>query len=135
MSEFVPFSFGVPPQFLKSKLSLKPLVRRKIIADDLAALHHEAHTFEFGDVGDGITADRDEVSEFSGLDRADAILPAQHFRSIDRYGANRIQRRQSCTGQVDKRPDTGLSTRLSRIEPAHVGSSRNFDTGFHHSPH
>src|SRR5215469_11094252 len=113
MSEFVLFSFAVPPQFLKFPCRLTPLVRGKIIADDLAVLHHEAHTFEFGDVSDGVAAHGDEIGEFPRFDGADTVLPPQHFRGVDGYCANRVKRRKSCTTQVDKCSHAGLSTRLS----------------------
>src|SRR6478736_2074003 len=40
------------------------------------ALHHERDAFEFRDVAQRIAADRDDIGELAGRDRADAIAPA-----------------------------------------------------------
>ena|ERR1700720_4601877 len=53
-------------------------MRSKVISDQLAILHHEANTLEFGNVGDRVSGN--EIGEFSGFHRARAILPAQHIR-------------------------------------------------------
>jgi len=65
-------------------------MRGKDILDHLAILHHEANALELGNVGDWISSNADEISKFPGLNRAHAILPAQHFRSIRRDGANNV---------------------------------------------
>ena len=38
------------------------LLLLNVIFDHLTALHHESNSFEFGDIGDGISGDRDEVA-------------------------------------------------------------------------
>jgi hypothetical protein len=64
----------------------------KFISYDLAAFHYESDALQFGNVGDRIASNGNEISKFPGLNRAYAILPAQHFRSIRRDGANNVQR-------------------------------------------
>ena len=49
--------------------------RSAIIADYLAAFHHEANVLERADIGDRISGDGDQVSEFSGFDSAHPVLP------------------------------------------------------------
>jgi len=66
-------------------------MRRKIISDYLAVLHHEANALQFGDVSDRISGNGDKVSEFPGLKSTHAILPAQHFRGVGRDGANDVK--------------------------------------------
>jgi hypothetical protein len=61
----------------------------KLIPDNLATLHHEPNSLQLGDVCDGIAGDRDEIGKLGRLDRADAVLPTQHFRSVRRNGANK----------------------------------------------
>src|SRR5260370_907324 len=63
----------------------------KFISHDLAVLHDEANALELSDVGDRIAGDRDQISEFPRLNRADAILPAQHFRGVGRNGTNHVE--------------------------------------------
>jgi hypothetical protein len=40
-------------------------VRSEIIPDHLSILHDEPYAFEFGDVGDGIARNSDEIGELS----------------------------------------------------------------------
>src|SRR5438445_3100536 len=51
----------------------------KIVPDDFAAFHHQANALEFGDAGEGMARDRDQVGKFAGLNRSNMVLPAQHF--------------------------------------------------------
>ena len=94
----------------------------KIIPDYLALLHHESNTFEFGDVSDWITSDSYKVGKFSWLNRADAILPAQHFRRVCRNCANHVERSHSGLMQNRKPRHRGLASRFTGEVPAHVGT-------------
>src|SRR5882762_6030085 len=91
-------------------------MRREVIPDHLAVLHHKSNSLDLGDIGDRVSSNGNKVSEFAGLDRADAILPAQHFCRIDSDRTNNVQRRYSGSTQVNKGRGAGLSARLSRIE-------------------
>ena len=57
-------------------------MRDKVISNHLAAFHHEANAFQFANVSDRITGNRYQIGEFCGLDRANAVLPAQHLCGI-----------------------------------------------------
>ena len=70
-------------------------MRGQIIPDDLAVFHDEANALQFGDVGDRISSNGDKISKFAGLNRAHAVLPAQHFRSICRDRAEDVERRHA----------------------------------------
>src|SRR5439155_18058784 len=95
----------------------------KVISDDLAILHHETDAFQFGNVCDWISCNGYEISKFPWLNRAHAILPAQHFRGIRGAGANHSERRHSRIAQLDQGPSARLPARLSRIKPTHVRAS------------
>ena len=43
---------------------------RQIIPHHLSVLHHEANALEFGDIGDRISTNGDEISELPVLNRA-----------------------------------------------------------------
>ena len=73
-----------------------------LIPDNLPTLHHEPNSLQLGDVCDGIAGDRDEIGKLVRLDRADAALPTQHFRSVRRNGANNIERRHSGRREIEK---------------------------------
>src|SRR5262245_16881330 len=92
----------------------------RVISDHPTVLHDEPDVLQLGEVPGRIAGDSDEIRNFPGLDRYDAVLPAEHFRRIDRDGANDIESRHPGTTQVDKDLDAGFATRLARIEPAHV---------------
>src|SRR5882757_7077307 len=70
-------------------------VRRKVIPDDLAALHDKANALEFADIGDRISGNRDQIGEFPRLDGAHAILPSQHFRGVCANRAKDIEWRDA----------------------------------------
>ena len=97
-------------------------MRRKIISDYLAVLHYEANALQLGNVSDRIPGNGDKVSEFPGLKSTHAILPAQHFRSVGRDGANDVKGRHPGVMQDRKPCCRGLAARFSWIEPAHVRS-------------
>src|SRR5947208_12647395 len=100
-------------------------MRPKVIPD-LAVLHHESNSLELGNIIVLISGTGYEISKFPGLDRADAVLPAQHFRCTDGDRANNVERRHSGSTQVNQRRHACLAARLSGIEPAHIRSSRKF---------
>src|ERR1700758_2430825 len=125
MSESVPFSFGVPPQFLKSKGSAAPSMRRKIVADNLAVLHHESNALDLRNVSDRISGHGNDVGKFAGFNGTNAILPAQHFRSVRGNSANNVKWLHHGFVKSWKPRHRGFPARFSRIEPAHVGSGRN----------
>src|SRR4029077_16346976 len=56
-----------------------PLARCEIVPDHLSGLHHEPHALELADVLEWVRSDGHEVGELTGLNRADAILPAEHL--------------------------------------------------------
>src|SRR5207342_1381245 len=49
--------------------------QRKIVANDLSALHHELHPLQLADVGERIAGDGDEIGKLALLDRAGLIAP------------------------------------------------------------
>lgn len=60
---------GVEPGYSHLNRSRACLsARRKVIPDDLAALHDEANVLEFADIGDRISGNRDKIGEFPRLD-------------------------------------------------------------------
>src|SRR5262245_52951473 len=61
---------------------------RQLILDDFSTLHHKLNPLKFGDVCQWIAADGDQIREFTFVDRADAILPSQHFRVTHCPGLN-----------------------------------------------
>src|ERR1700730_2091675 len=91
------------------------LMRREIIPDQLAILHHEANALEFVNVRNGISRNSDEIGEFPRLERAHTILPAQHFRSVRRNRANHVMWLHPSFVQNRKPRHRGLPTRFSRI--------------------
>src|SRR5205823_14311325 len=64
---------------------------RKVIPGYLAALHYKSNSLQLGNVSNRISSDGNEISKFPGLNRADAILPAQHFRGVGRNGTNHVE--------------------------------------------
>src|ERR1700720_3765089 len=97
-------------------------MRRKVIADHLAVLHHESNPLQFRDVGDRVSTDGDEVCKFPRLNRTYAILPAQHLRCIRGDGPNHVERRHSGIAQINDGRNAVLPARFSRIELAHIGT-------------
>ena len=67
-------------------------MRDKFISNHLAAFHYEANAFQFANVSDRITGNRYQIGEFPGLDRANAVLPAQHFCGIRGDGPYDVER-------------------------------------------
>src|SRR6266853_3271587 len=105
----------------------------KVIPNYLTALHHEADALQLGDVADRISSYGDQVGEFSRLNCADAVLPAQHFCGIRGDGAKHIERRHSRIAQLDQGPSARLPARLSRIKPTHVRASGELHARLQHS--
>src|SRR5712691_2666990 len=101
-------------------------MRRKVIPDHLAVLHHKSNSLDLGDIGDRVSSNGNKISKFAGLDRADAVLPAQHLCRIDGDRTNNVERRHSGSTQVNEGRGACFAARLSRIEPAHIRSSRKF---------
>src|SRR5579864_6957252 len=109
------------------------LTRGKFILDHLAVLHHKSNSLDLGDVGDWISANGDEVGKFPGLDRADAVLPAQHFCRIDGDGTDEVESWHSGLTQVNKSCGTRLPAGFSRIEPAPVGTGGKLHPRLQHA--
>ena len=57
-------------------------MREKLISNHLAAFHYKANAFQFANVSDRITGNRNQIGEFPRLNRANAVLPAQHLCGI-----------------------------------------------------
>ena len=95
-------------------------MRRKVIPDHFAVFHDESNALEFGNVGEWIARDGNEIGEFPGLDGTDAVLPAEHFGGIDGDRAKDVERRHSGVMQTVKHCRRGLARRFSGIEQAHV---------------
>src|SRR5690242_15723284 len=53
------------------------VLQGEIVLDDLAALHHEFHPLQFGDIRQRIARDGDEIGELAFLHRANLVLPAE----------------------------------------------------------
>ncbi|MGA8442938.1 MAG: hypothetical protein WB762_13660 [Candidatus Sulfotelmatobacter sp.] len=41
-------------------------MRRKVIPDDLAVLHHKSNSLELGNIGDRISSNGNKISKFPG---------------------------------------------------------------------
>src|SRR5215475_1203267 len=68
------------------QLPRRRCVLRQLVADDLAALHHELDALKLGDVRQWIAGNSDEISIFPFLDRPDLILPPQRLGIDDGGG-------------------------------------------------
>src|SRR5499427_3896000 len=69
---------ALPPQARgPAPLPRRRRVLRQLVADDLAALHHELDALKLGDVRQRIARHRDDVGVFAFFDRPDLFLPAQ----------------------------------------------------------
>ena len=80
---------------------------RQVVPNYRTVLHHESNSLQLGNVGDRISSDANEISKFPRLNRADAILPTQHFRGVTRYRANHIEtlsRRRAKKGTPTRSP-------------------------------
>jgi hypothetical protein len=76
------------------------LTARKIVPHDFAAFHRQANELEFGDVGEGMARDRDQVGKFAGLNRSNTVLPAPQFCSV---GGDRAKDFERLFGVVRRR--------------------------------
>ena len=70
-------------------------MRRKVIPNHSAILHHESNVLEFGNIDDRISGNRDEIGKFPWLNSTHAALPAQRLRRVRREDTNEVQRRHS----------------------------------------
>src|ERR1700694_1157480 len=100
-----------------SKHSVSPSVRWKIVADHVPVFHNKPNALEFGDIGDRISRNGDEIRKFTRLAWTDAVRPAQHLGRVRSNRTNHIEGRQSGLAQMNKRCDARFSARLSRIKP------------------
>src|SRR5262245_50677190 len=62
----------------------------KVTSDDAPVLHDESNALELSDVGDRVSGNCDEISKLPRFNRANAVLPPEHFSRINRDGANRV---------------------------------------------
>src|SRR5580704_3686128 len=108
------------------RLTRAASVFSKIIPYYLAPLHYEADVLQFRNICDGVPGDADQIGKLPWLNRAHSVLPSQHFGSVNRDGTNHIKSGCSSFTQTNKGCDARLSSRLARIRPTHVGSSRKF---------
>ncbi len=60
----------VPSIRVVSASAARTSMRRKVIPDYLAVLHHESNTIELANVSHGISGNGNEVSKFARLNRA-----------------------------------------------------------------
>src|SRR5580700_1026944 len=67
-------------------------MRGKLVPDLLAVLHDKSDSLQFVNIRDGITRDGHHIGKFARFDRADAVLPAQHFRGVGCDCTNHIER-------------------------------------------
>jgi 5-methylcytosine-specific restriction endonuclease McrA len=67
-------------------------MRCQVIPDHSTVLHHESNALQLGKVRNRISGDGNEIGESPGLNRAHAILPAQHFCGICRDCAKNVAR-------------------------------------------
>jgi len=67
----------------------------------LAALHHESDAFELANISNGVARNRNQICKFPGLNRADAVAPAQHFGRIASDSTNHIKSRHSGLMQLN----------------------------------
>src|SRR5580700_528301 len=88
-------------------------MRSEVIPDHLPILHHKSNSLQLGNIGDRISRNGDEIGKFPGLNRAHAVLPAQHFCGAGGHRANDIERRHSGVMQIGKYCGTGLAPRFS----------------------
>src|SRR5258708_17658719 len=50
-----------------------------VVPDDFATLHDKPNPLEFGDIGQGVARDSDQIGVLSLLNRSNAVLPAHRF--------------------------------------------------------
>src|ERR1700722_16541972 len=67
----------------------------QFISDDLAALHHKLHSLKFSNVFQRVARNSDHIGKFAFVDRANPVLPAQHFRIDHGRGLQGRNRRHS----------------------------------------
>src|SRR2546425_1127485 len=60
-----------------------PTTRDRRFQFSFSALAHEGDAFQLVKVGEAVAVGGDDVGEVAGLDRADAVLPAQHLGGED----------------------------------------------------
>src|SRR5207302_7890203 len=70
---------------------------RNVVFDDLSALHHEFDSLKFGDVGQRIAGNGDDIGEFAFLDGSHTILPTEHFGIRHGPGLDGLCRRHAGT--------------------------------------
>src|SRR5215475_11254526 len=81
---------ALPPQARgPAPLPRRRRVLRQLVADDLAAFHHELDALKLGDVRQRIARHRDDVRVLAFLDRADLVLPPQYLGVDDGGGLDR----------------------------------------------
>src|SRR5438477_5531555 len=111
------------------------VVSNDFISDHFAAFHHKTNIFQIGNIGDRVSSNSDQIRKLSWLDGADAVLPAQHFGSIDGDGTDHIERRHTGIAQFSYRRDARLAAAFSRTNPAHVRSRRKLHPRLQNSSH
>ena len=87
----------------------------KLVLHYLPTLHHKLHSFELGDVGQGISRDRHQIGESSGGDRANAIFPAHQPGGLRSCSPDRLRGLHAKLHQVFE--FFGLGAMRKRADP------------------
>src|SRR4029077_6274157 len=85
-------------------------MRSEIISDHLSILHDKPDTLWFMNVGDRVSGNGHEIGELPWLNRANPVLPAQHFCGVRSNRANHVKRGHSRLMQTGKPSYRGLPT-------------------------
>src|SRR5437868_5305573 len=105
----------------------------QIVTHYFAVLHHKANALQFGDIRQRVPANCDKVCEFPGLNRTNAVLPAQPLCRMDGDGTNDIEGGHSRVAQIRKGRSARLATGVAWIKPAHVRSRSKLHARLQHS--
>ena len=91
--------------------------RRTSVAEDLAPLHHEDDVLHRGNVANGVSRDRDHVSELAALQRAG--LDPEKVRGAHGGALQRLGRREAPAHQPGELLGIGLAVQLDarRVAP------------------
>src|SRR5438132_1267253 len=84
-----PIAWNVDPGFFAKGVCIS--MGRHVVLNYLTVLHYKSNSLQLGNVSNRISSNGNEISKFPGLNCADAILPAQHFRGVGRNGTNHVE--------------------------------------------
>ena len=71
---------------------------RHIVFDDFSALHHESDALKFGDVGQRVAGNGDQIGILTLFDGSDPVRPSHHLGVIDGSSLDGAGRRWNTVG-------------------------------------